>query len=549
MEVVENPVPNLDIATSQAELVALPQASFREPASKSSNATNNALSQIWNRSARAPIRTSLGDSFSKSQKAVTRTPSYNLSQTSSSIDSADVATGSLDSKTVNDAKNLYGDSSHASGGVPFPTTQNYNGRKSNVEADSPSLGEVTGSMSREQASDTEIDRDSSSGSGLLLNYANAKKQEDTDDVMALYANSNWIPDAPKKSPSPVAREQGSMTKQAEHLNGPLEALDTDASTSLYTPLAHPMLTLRQLPEDYQRLQNRYFPRHPEAQAATSADETVICLVCRSIGHIGNDCPKLLCSGCGAYRQHFAPGCPDVVICARCRTKGHSEKICPSKLKFSKADGAFTCHHCSSPRHRETDCPSILHSYQIPSESALIKISAVPVSCYVCGASNHFGADCSMRPIGWTEPRSGRTFSLENMKTYVTQESPLQSLKPHARRGRLPAYRSSDDDDLQLHSSSKRASKQQKGNINPNIQLRSSGPHKGSQRSRGRGSRGNVSTLRDRSARGPSLGSYQVGSSSGAARGRGNGLKRSGTHSERVHPGHTAGQKAWKTFIK
>jgi len=153
------------------------------------------------------------------------------------------------------------------------------------------------------------------------------------------------------------------------------------------------------------LQQKYFP--------SSENISDRCLACAGTGHGTKSCPALDCNFCGMSGDHSNFTCPENGRCQKCRQRGHQTSACPEKLFLSKSE-AIPCDLCGSNEHLEIDCHFIWRSFAPGAE--VQKAQDIPVHCYTCGGSGHYGPECGLltRPL-----RSGQvTWSQSNVQKYI-----------------------------------------------------------------------------------------------------------------------------------
>ncbi|KAJ2904200.1 hypothetical protein MKZ38_008530 [Zalerion maritima] len=163
------------------------------------------------------------------------------------------------------------------------------------------------------------------------------------------------------------------------------------------------------PENEQELSQlrRYFPGFADSD---------LCLSCKGAGHDRNSCPFRTCRWCGETDSHRFLGCPRRTRCKKCRQLGHRADECNEKLKAT-AEHELQCRHCDG-EHRDAEC-DLLWRTSYPDPAKVNKVKYLPASCYACGKSGHYGAECPSRDIrvpvssanfSWTE--KNRTIYLD-----------------------------------------------------------------------------------------------------------------------------------------
>lgn len=189
-----------------------------------------------------------------------------------------------------------------------------------------------------------------------------------------------------------------------------EPPEVDASNDSLPPLnlSGPCrLYISDLTEAERQTQNFYWN-------ADSSNDSVHCMICSLEGHMEESCPSRVCRHCKAQDIHFAAACPLVVKCRKCREPGHSEATCSSMLIRSAADGFF-CDYCKKKGHPEDKCWRVWSTYVPEDIVEPKKIATLNVSCYYCGAADHFGDDCPLdrrRKVG-----DRRAFSAKEAERY------------------------------------------------------------------------------------------------------------------------------------
>ena len=128
--------------------------------------------------------------------------------------------------------------------------------------------------------------------------------------------------------------------------------------------------------------------------------------------------------CGLHGIHFTDGCPKGQRCTRCHERGHQRSDCPEKLAAT-AQESLCCDICKSSKHLESACHFLWRSFK-PGMLKITKfVAEIPIHCYSCGATGHFGSECGIRqsPLH-TE---GYSWSISNWRRYVDPQSQNRAL--------------------------------------------------------------------------------------------------------------------------
>ncbi|KAL6906934.1 hypothetical protein GGI43DRAFT_246147 [Trichoderma evansii] len=195
-------------------------------------------------------------------------------------------------------------------------------------------------------------------------------------------------------------------------------------------------------------QRRYFP--------SAADPSNMCLLCGREGHTAENCTNDFCKFCGKD-GHWEYACPSIKLrCRKCNQLGHKAVSCTEKLALTKQEG-LACSYCNSPDHLETECTKIWRSFH-PETGTIKTVTALPVSCSLCGSAQHFSGDCRQRQDSAPNP----TWSLANKGQYLdptcsssaissvaeptsNQQSDLR-IRGHASRANTVHYSEGEDSD-------------------------------------------------------------------------------------------------------
>lgn len=189
-----------------------------------------------------------------------------------------------------------------------------------------------------------------------------------------------------------------------------ETSESDGPASISGLLEDPNISLT---AEQLSLQQKYYP-----SMKGDTIDTGICLACSQVGHTFLHCPSLLCTSCGG--EHSTIRCPERQMCQKCRTRGHTKAECPEKLGVPKSE--IQCELCSENSHLGSECHMIWRTY-LPTHVRTVQ--HIPIDCYSCGASNHFGPDCGLR-VGHLLT-GGLTWSMSNLNRYVDPVSEERAL--------------------------------------------------------------------------------------------------------------------------
>lgn len=201
-------------------------------------------------------------------------------------------------------------------------------------------------------------------------------------------------------------------------------------------------------DDALQQQHRYFP--------SAADPSNMCLLCGREGHTADGCTNDSCKFCGK-NGHWDYVCTSIKLrCRKCNQLGHKAASCTEKLALTKQEGR-ACSYCNSPDHLETECTEIWRSFH-PETGTIKTVTALPVSCSICGSGQHFAGDCRQRQDSAPNP----TWSLANKSQYLdptcsssaisSVAEPLSSqpsdlrIRGHASRANTVHYSEGEDSD-------------------------------------------------------------------------------------------------------
>jgi hypothetical protein len=217
------------------------------------------------------------------------------------------------------------------------------------------------------------------------------------------------------------------------------------------------------------LQQKYFP-------TTTTQRKYQCLSCARIGHTSSSCPALSCTICGVAGKHSNMTCPKNLRCIRCYGKGHTESGCPERLQRAETE-AIACDICGSKDHLEVACSYLWRSFD-PRPEEILTVRDIPVHCYCCGASDHYGPECGLhrgRPLPGII-----TWSKANLRKYLDPASQNRALSagidysiPRRSKGKGYSIKGRANDPIALDESGdeegfirpKISSEPQRGNIN------------------------------------------------------------------------------------
>lgn len=174
------------------------------------------------------------------------------------------------------------------------------------------------------------------------------------------------------------------------------------------------------------LQRKYFPSFNMT--------TQRCIACSRTGHNNSSCPYMVCKTCDITGLHSDSTCPSKKRCSKCREIGHQVAACPEKLSLLRSE--MSCDLCGLAGHLDTRCHTIWRSFDSQSEE-ILKVHEIPVNCYNCGLSGHYGPDCGLQrgPIF----SGGVTWSKANLLKYVDSTSknrPISAGIDYSIRARL-----------------------------------------------------------------------------------------------------------------
>lgn len=130
--------------------------------------------------------------------------------------------------------------------------------------------------------------------------------------------------------------------------------------------------------------HRYYPGVP--------DGAIFCLTCARYGHATATCPEMTCKFC--HGQHFKYECPARQRCTKCKQLGHAKASCAEKLAVAPGEAVMECAVCEGHDHTEQNCSRLWQIY-CPQPNSIKKVRSLPMFCYCCGASGHYGGDCGI----------------------------------------------------------------------------------------------------------------------------------------------------------
>ena len=209
--------------------------------------------------------------------------------------------------------------------------------------------------------------------------------------------------APQRSPIPA---------HADVMDGSIHHVRADSNTEAVEDAGAMDLGLSELDL---ALQRKYFPLR-------AGDPTQYhCISCSKTGHGNLNCPDLSCTLCGSAHSNMM--CPQRYRCMKCYAKGHNKAQCPEKLARAAIEAVF-CNICGSKDHLEMACHYIWRSYDSRSEE-IKKVRDIPVHCYCCGGSGHYGPECGLHRGSIRS--GGVTWSKANRKKYIDATSQNRAL--------------------------------------------------------------------------------------------------------------------------
>ncbi|KAG9246761.1 hypothetical protein BJ878DRAFT_258158 [Calycina marina] len=166
------------------------------------------------------------------------------------------------------------------------------------------------------------------------------------------------------------------------------------------------------------LAQKYFP------AAEDVAFKPRCLACAETTHSTLNCPLLTCGVCSGSHTTFQ--CIENHLCGRCRQRGHPATQCIEKLLPIRSE--MTCDFCNSVTHLEDSCQRNWRTY-LPKLDEIVPRSNVPVFCYYCGGSGHYGDECGLQRINQSD--SEGTWSRSSREMYAITITPVD-VKPKNR---------------------------------------------------------------------------------------------------------------------
>lgn len=156
---------------------------------------------------------------------------------------------------------------------------------------------------------------------------------------------------------------------------------------------------------------RYFP-------GISEDDE-FCVLCSLEGHRRDACPSMTCIFCRTQGEHTTYRCPMRVRCTGCKQIGHAKSECREKLALAAGE-ALECAFCGEHDHTEAVCVAFRRSFY-PTAYNLKKVQNLPIYCYSCGATGHYGTECGLsRPP--SKPFAHEIWNKENSQRYVDPSS-------------------------------------------------------------------------------------------------------------------------------
>jgi hypothetical protein len=218
---------------------------------------------------------------------------------------------------------------------------------------------------------------------------------------SLQTNAMLVPAPPASAVADTPSHPQSMDYTPMHLDNP-DDVPINETVGIDLDQADPM---------DRELQQKYFP------ATVDHPATYHCLACGDSCHMTFDCPNFTCTLCGG--DHAQSSCPRNQRCRKCRQRGHQERECPEKLALSRGE-AVGCDFCDLTDHLEVACHFIWRTFN-PRPKEIRKVREVPIYCYSCGATGHYGPECGLSKVRRVLS-GGQTFSKANAMKYIDASS-------------------------------------------------------------------------------------------------------------------------------
>ncbi|PVH83695.1 hypothetical protein DL98DRAFT_528989 [Cadophora sp. DSE1049] len=220
------------------------------------------------------------------------------------------------------------------------------------------------------------------------------------------------PDPSQVSKTLPKASNASISESASAIHEEGDITMNDVETSIAPADDEPFdMDLRQA-ELY--LQQRYYP--------WSNLNILRCLACSKTGHHTLECPLMKCTICQTSGIHSEAMCPQKKRCDKCRERGHKTEACKEKLSLSKSE--MSCDICHSTDHLEMACHYVWRSFD-PNPEEILTVQDIPIECYTCGYSGHFGPECGLHR--GTVFSGGLTWSKHNLNMYVDLSSANRAL--------------------------------------------------------------------------------------------------------------------------
>ncbi|KAI1389467.1 uncharacterized protein F4822DRAFT_398450 [Hypoxylon trugodes] len=242
---------------------------------------------------------------------------------------------------------------------------------------------------------------------VLKTVSSFKEQKGTKGPKAKQSKSKKAEAKPTES---ILKEDNTTREHVAPING--SKPEHEPQKGIRLPVtSNGAMRIREVPDGDEELeqQRRFFP--------DAEDPSKYCLYCSGVGHRARDCPELTCQYCGS-QEHSRFGCPLKQRCSKCRQLGHNGNTCDEKLALAVEEQGG-CAFCGA-EHAEDQCSERWRSFKLVAELHK-KVKDIPIFCYTCGASGHYGPECGLpdrggKVTGWS------TWSQANRLRYVDENS-------------------------------------------------------------------------------------------------------------------------------